>query len=148
MRAQFPGIAERRLVHETVRRMINALVQDLVAETTRRIEAARVGTVEDVRAAPALVAFSDPVRAQSRQLKAFLFDNLYRHYQVMRMTAKARRIVQELFAAFRDDPRLLPPDHRMRAQQDAPRAIADYIAGMTDRYAIKEHRRLFAVGEA
>ncbi len=78
-------------------------------------------------------------------MKAFLSENLYRHYRVMRATEKARRIVRDLFAAFLAEPRLLPPDHRAQSQTALPRAIADYIAGMTDRYAIKEHTRLFAV---
>jgi dGTPase len=147
VRAQYPALTSRRLIHETVRRIIDALVNDLLAETRRRIDAAQVGTLEDVRAAPPLVAFSVPVRAEADQLKRFLHQHLYRHYQVMRMTAKARRIVRELFTAFLDEPRLLPPDHQARATLDAPRAIADYVAGMTDRYAIKEHRRLFAIGE-
>ncbi|MCS7101112.1 MAG: deoxyguanosinetriphosphate triphosphohydrolase [Burkholderiaceae bacterium] len=145
--AVFPGLTERRLIHETVRRMINALIVDLLQETRARLAAAAPRSIDDVRAAPPLVAFSDAMRAENEQLKAFLRDHLYRHYQVMRMTNKARRIVRELFAAFLEDPRLLPPDHRERVQREGPRAIADYVAGMTDRYAIKEHRRLFAVGE-
>ena len=94
-----------------------------------------------------LVAFSSALRAEADALKRFLYDNLYRHYQVMRMTAKARKVVRELFEAFDDEPRLLPADHQARAAQDKPRAIADYVAGMTDRYAIREHRRLYAVGD-
>jgi dGTPase len=147
VRADHPGIAERRMIHETVRRMINALVVDLIGETRRRIAAAAPATVEDVRAGPPLVAFSEPARAEAEALKVFLRDHLYRHYQVMRMTEKARRIVRELFETFLNEPRLLPIDHRQRVDRDGPRAIADYVAGMTDRYAIKEHRRLFAVGE-
>lgn len=147
VRATYPGLPERRLIHETVRRMINALIVDLVQETTRRIEAAAPRSIDDVRAAPPLVGFSDSMRRECDQLKRFLLEHLYRHYQVMRMTNKARRIVRELFGAFMDDIRLLPTDHRERAEVDRPRAIADYVAGMTDRYAIKEHRRLFAVGE-
>jgi dGTPase len=147
VRADHPGIAERRMIHETVRRMINALVVDLIDETRRRIAAAAPATVEDVRAGPPLVAFSEPARAEAEALKVFLRDHLYRHYQVMRMTEKARRIVRELFETFLNEPRLLPIDHRQRVDRDGPRAIADYVAGMTDRYAIKEHRRLFAVGE-
>ena len=77
----------------------------------------------------------------------FLREQLYWHYQVLRMTDKARRIIRDLFEAFMGEPRLLPPQDQARASQDKPRAIADYIAGMTDRYAMKEHRRLFAVGE-
>ena len=142
-----PGISERRMTHETVRRMINELVVDLIAESRRRIADAAPASVDDVRAAPPLVAFSEPVRAEAEALKVFLRDHLYRHYQVMRMTEKARRIVRELFEAFLSEPRLLPGDHRQRVDRDGPRAIADYVAGMTDRYAMKEHRRLFAAGE-
>ena len=147
VRAEYPGIAERRMIHETVRRMINALVLDLVAESARRIAAAGPGSIEEVRAAPPLVAFSAATRREADAMKAFLFDNLYRHYRVVRMTTKARRIVTDLFTAFLDEPRLLPPDHQERARVDRPRAIADYVAGMTDRYAIKEHQRLFGIQE-
>ena len=147
VRAGHPGIGERRMIHETVRRMINALVVDLIAESRRRIAEAAPASVDAVRAAPPLVAFSGPVRAEADALKVFLRDHHYRHYQVMRMTEKARRVVRELFGAFLSEPRLLPTDHRQRAERDGPRAIADYVAGMTDRYAMKEHRRLFAVGE-
>jgi dGTPase len=147
VRGEYAALPERRLTHETVRRMINLLVVDLLAETRARIREAGVRNVDDVRAAPPLAGFSAAVRAEADGLKRFLYQHLYRHYQVMRMTAKARRIVADLFAAFMDDPRLLPPDHQARAAIDRPRAIADYVAGMTDRYAIKEHRRLFAIGE-
>jgi dGTPase len=147
VRAEYPAIGERRMIHEIVRRMINTLVVDLLAESRRRIAAAAPASIEAVRMAPPLVAFSETVRAEADELKLLLRDNLYRHFQVMRMTEKSRRIVRELFDAFLNEPRLLPPDHRRRAEHDRPRAIADYVAGMTDRYAIKEHRRLFAVGE-
>jgi len=143
----FPGLAQRRLVHETVRRMIDALVTDLLRETARRLEEAAPSSIEAVRAAAPLVAFSDGMRAETDALKAFLLSALYRHPQVMRMTGKARRIVRELFEAFRDEPRLLPAEHGERVRREGVRAIADYIAGMTDRYAVREHRRLFAVGE-
>jgi dGTPase len=147
VRVQYPHLPERRMIHETVRRMINSLVVDLLAESRRRIAEATPASIDQVRALPPLVAFSEPVRAQADALKVFLRDHLYRHYQVMRMTEKSRRIVRELFEAFLNVPRLLPTDHRQRAEHDRPRAIADYVAGMTDRYAIKEYRRLFAVGE-
>ncbi len=145
--ARMPGLTGRRAIHETVRRIIDTLVTDLVEESQRRILAAAPSSVDEVRAAPALVAFSAPVRAQADELKTFLHRNLYRHPEVMRMTTKAGRIVRELFAAFHAEPRLLPLEHCTRVESDGPRAIADYIAGMTDRYAIREHRRLFAVGE-
>ena len=147
VRAQFPGIAERRMIHETVRRMINTLIVDLTEESSRRIVAAAPASIEDVRQSAPLIAFSGSLRAEADELKRFLHDNLYRHYRVMRMTTKAKRIVRELFAAFYDEPRLLPVDHQARAAQDKARAIADYVAGMTDRYAIREHRRLYSVGD-
>ncbi len=147
VRAQFPGIAERRMIHETVRRMINTLIVDLTEESSRRIVAAAPASIEDVRQSAPLIAFSWSLRAEADELKRFLHDNLYRHYRVMRMTTKAKRIVRELFAAFYDEPRLLPVDHQARAAQDKARAIADYVAGMTDRYAIREHRRLYSVGD-
>jgi len=146
-RKEFPSISERRAVHETVRRMINTLVVDLVAESRRRIAEAAPGSVDDVRLAAPLVAFSQVIVEQADALKRFLRDHLYRHPEVMRMTAKSRRIVRELFEAFHEEPRLLPTDYQARATEDGPRAIADYIAGMTDRFAIKEHRRLFAIDE-
>ncbi len=147
VRELWPDLPERRLIHETIRRMINTLVVDVLNETRSRIATAAPASVDDVRAAPPLVAFSAELRREADELKRFLFDHLYRHYQVMRMTGKARRVIVELFEAFMAEPRLLPPDHSARAEHDRPRAIADYVAGMTDRYAIKEHRRLFAIGE-
>jgi dGTPase len=146
VQARYPGLADRRLVHETIRRMIDALITDLSQTSARNIGRARVRSPEAVRDAPALIRFSPPVAAELQDLKRFLRRNLYQHYLVARMASKARRIVADLFAAFRAEPRMLPPQHRDAAQADSPeRAIADYIAGMTDRYAIREHRRLFAV---
>ena len=145
--ARMPGISPRRAVHETVRHIIDTLVRDLTQETARRIDEARPASVDDLRNAAPLVAFSGSIRDEQDELKSFLFANLYRHPQVMRMTMKARRIVGDLFAAFQEEPRLLPVEHCERVQREGPRAIADYIAGMTDRYAIREHRRLFAIGE-
>jgi dGTPase len=144
---QWPGLGGRRLIHETIRRMVNRMVLDLIERTRHNVAAAGVETLDDVRAAPRLVAYSSELLPHLRELKAFLRDNLYHHYQVLRMTNKARRIIGDLFEAFMDDPRLLPPQYQLRAREDKPRAIADYVAGMTDRYAMKEHRRLFAVGE-
>ena len=143
----YPGLAGRRLIHETIRRMINLMAVDLIDRTRANIMEAQVGSLDDVRAAPRLVAYSAELLPELRVLKGFLRENLYHHYQVLRMTDKARRIIQDLFAAFMNDPRLLPPQYQQMARSDKPRAIADYIAGMTDRYAMKEHRRLYAVGE-
>ena len=146
--AAFPHLSGRRRVHETIRRMIDALVTDLLAESARRIAVAVPRCLADVHAAPALIAFTETMQAENRALKGFLRDHLYQHYQVLRMTAKARRIIRDLFSAFVEDPRLLPPQYQqMAAAQSVARAAADYIAGMTDRYSMKEHRRLFSVGE-
>ena len=143
----FPQLRERRLVHETVRRMIDTLVTDLIQQTEQNIATQRPQDGNEVRQVPALVAFSEPIDREQQELKRFLRVKLYQHYQVARMSAKARRIVSDLFSAFESDHRLLPPEFQARAAEDAPRAIADYIAGMTDRYAILEHRRLFAIEE-
>jgi dGTPase len=142
---EFPRLAGRRLIHETVRRMIDMLVTDLATQTRRNLEQQRPGSMEEVRNAPPLVAFSRAAEQLHLDLKRFLREKLYRHYRVARMSAKARRIVSELFGAFLADPRLLPPEFQVRAADGPPRAIADYVAGMTDRYAMLEHRRLFAV---
>lgn len=145
--AQWPGLAGRRLIHETIRRMINIMAVDLIEQTRTNIVQTGVLTLDEVRAAPRLVAYSADLQPRLHELKSFLREKLYWHYQVLRMTNKARRIISDLFGAFMSDPRLLPPQYQARARLEKPRAIADYIAGMTDRYAIKEHRRLFAVGE-
>jgi dGTPase len=92
-----------------------------------------------------MIRFSERIQHEQSELKQFLRANLYRHYRVSRMSSKARRIITDLFQAFLAEPGLLPPEFQTRAESDTPRAIADYIAGMTDRYAIVEHRRLFAI---
>jgi len=139
----YPQVPPRRAVAETIRRMINTLITDLTATSLARIREHAPDSVDAVRQAPPLAGFSEDLRREADELKHFLFHNLYRHYQVMRMTAKARRIVREMYAAFLHDPRLLPPDYRREDETVQARAIADYIAGMTDRYAIREHRKLF-----
>ncbi|OFZ88364.1 MAG: deoxyguanosinetriphosphate triphosphohydrolase [Betaproteobacteria bacterium RIFCSPLOWO2_12_FULL_62_58] len=144
---EFPGLNGRRLVHETVRRMIDTLVTDLTGQSTMNIRTHAPASIDDVRRAPPLVAFSEKVLREQQDLKQFLQINLYQHYRVARMSAKARRIVTDLFHAFLSDPRLLPPEFQARAADDTARAIADYVAGMTDRYAFLEHRRLFAIEE-
>jgi len=146
VRAAYPDLAERRVVHETVRRMINTLVTDLIAQTEHNIQLHTPRNVNDVRIAPPIVAFGIEMQELNRELKAFLRTHLYRHYRVMRMSAKSQRIIGDLFKAFTEDPRLLPPQF-MPQETNGYRLVADYIAGMTDRYAIREHRRLFAVEE-
>ncbi len=146
---QFPGISGRRAINETVRRMINALVVDLIDTSRANIAAAGVQSIDDVRNAPPLIAFSDAMKAEAQELKRFLRKNLYQHYQVNRMTSKARRIVNDLFGIFLSGPQLLPPDYQAGGNDliEQARQVADYIAGMTDRYAMREYRRLFAVDE-
>lgn len=139
----YPGLEGRRLVGEIIRSMINTLVVDLTETTRARLAQAAPETVDDVRAAAPLAAFSAEIRGEADELKRFLMRNLYRHFRVMRMTHKARRIVRELFVAFHEDQRLLPDDYRRDDPVQQGRAIADYIAGMTDRYAISEHRNLY-----
>lgn len=147
-RQEFPQLSGRRLIHETVRRMIDAQVTDLLSETERRIGDQNIGSLADVENATQLVGFSTPMAEENRALKTFLRTRLYRHFKVVRMTTKAGRIIRDLFAAFAEDPRLLPEQYQQNALKEGMhRVIADYIAGMTDRYAVKEHRRLFAVGE-
>ena len=142
---EFAKIEGRRLVHETVRRMIDTLITDLNRQSAACIRDLAPESIADIRRAPALIRFSDRIRDEQAELKRFLHSNLYRHYRVSRMSSKARRIISDLFQAFMNEPGLLPPEFQTRAQADTPRAIADYIAGMTDRYAIVEHRRLFSI---
>ena len=156
VKKQYPELAERRLVHEVIRRMINFVVVDLIRTTQARIADVAPESIDDVRRrARPLAGLSEDVRAEHLELKKFLNERVYRHYKVLRMTGKARRVLTELFNAFLDDINLMPPEHRDAARRghqargDAGRArtVADYIAGMTDRYAILEHRRLFEPGE-
>jgi dGTPase len=146
-RGEFPQIDGRRLIHETVRRIINTLIVDLIGQTRRNLVEHAPQSLDDVRVAPPLVAHSERVAAQAAALKRFLYRNLYRHYRVMRMANKARRVVKGLFDAFSDDPRLLPPAYQTPDAALQPRLISHYIAGMTDRYALKEYRRLFVVSD-
>lgn len=145
VRVAHPGLAGRRQIHETIRRMINALVCDMIETTASNIARHEPKSLAEVRLAPPLVGFSEGLREAQREMKRFLRRHLYQHFQVLRMTSKAQRIVSDLFAAFIGDPRMLPQQYQ--SEGDQPRRVADYIAGMTDRYAMKEHRRLFAVGE-
>jgi dGTPase len=147
VRQRFPGISGRRLISETIRQMIDVQVTDLLAESTARIAEAKPANLDDIHRAAPLIGFSASMAEENRALKTFLRNNLYRHYQVLRMTNKARRVVTDLFSAFMEELGLLPIQYQRMAEADKARAIADYIAGMTDRYAVKEHRRLFAVGE-
>ncbi len=144
---RYPGLAWSRLIHESVRRLIDRMVTDLIAETRRRLTAAAPRTVEDIRRLDRpVVAFSEAMRDNDRALKAFLWEHMYRHQRVDRMSATARRVVSELFELFISRPSCLPPEWQAHALGPATpvtaRLVADYIAGMTDRFALNEHRRL------
>ncbi|MES2105864.1 MAG: deoxyguanosinetriphosphate triphosphohydrolase [Pseudomonadota bacterium] len=149
--AAYPGLAGRRAIAETIRRMVNALILDVIQSSEKRIAEFAPKSLDDVRNAPGMITFSDEMRAQASLLKRFLHENLYRHYLVNRMTAKARKTIRDLFDAMYAEPILLPPDYQIKTAdpqgQLQARKIADYIAGMTDRYAMREYRRLFAVDE-
>jgi dGTPase len=128
--------------------MINSQVRDLSEQSAVNIATAAPADIEAVRIQPkALIGFSHHMQQEQTELKQFLRANLYRHYLVNRMSSKAQRIIRELFAVFMQDPSLMPQDFQEMAENDKPRTVADYIAGMTDRYAIREYRRLFTVEE-
>jgi dGTPase len=137
---EFPQLQGRRVLYESIRRMLSAQVYDVIDATSAALREALPGDADQARRAGPLVQFSDAMSAQSAALKAFLLHNLYRHPQVMATTGHARRIVRELFAAYLDDPRQMGEGFAARA--DRERAVADYIAGMTDRFAAREHERL------
>jgi dGTPase len=154
--AAYPSLGERRLVHEVIRRMINHIVVDLIRTSQARLDEARPATIDEVRSQPKpLITLSDAAREEHVELMQFLRERLYRHYKVLRMTTKARKVLKELFEAFLADVHLMPPEHREAAARGESvhgpaaraRAVADYIAGMTDRYAILEHRRIFDPAE-
>ena len=146
----YPGLGDRRTIHETIRRMINLQVTNLIENSIKRIVEAGVENIEEVRAqTDPLVGFSPDMAAQNLELKRFLRERLYQHYRVRRMGTKAKRIIRSLFDIFMEDVKLLPDSYRHKildVPQDrmtTARIISDYIAGMTDRYAINEYNRLF-----
>jgi len=147
VRKVHPELNERRVIHETIRRMINTLVTDLIRQSEHNIDKQGLATLDGVRNAPALIAYSAEVNEQQRELKNFLRTRLYRHFRVQRMSAKSQRIIRDLFGIFLANNALLPPQYQRQEETERARAVADYIAGMTDRYAIREHRRIFAVEE-
>jgi dGTPase len=143
----WPRLDERRLMHEVIRRSIDRQVTDLIRSTRERLAASGVASPEEVRAcAEPLVTLSPEMREQHLALKRFLRDALYQHHRVHRMAMKGRRIVRALFNAFVEEPRLLPPECRREATEAQVQAICDYLAGMTDRYAVAEYRRIFEPG--
>lgn len=152
VRREYPGIAERYLVQEMIRAMIGAMVEDVLSEAQSRLAALKPKTPDDVRmAGRAMVAFSEAMRANVDELRGFLYERMYRHFTMRRIWLKVERIVTDLFQAFHRNYLLLPDNWQARILEagaeadDAARAriVADYIAGMTDRYAIREHERLF-----
>ncbi|MBP9940266.1 MAG: deoxyguanosinetriphosphate triphosphohydrolase [Comamonas sp.] len=140
--------ADRRLLYETIRRMLSAQVYDVIETTRQRIEQAGVQSANEVRACgQRLVSFSPDMQVQSQALKHFLFHQLYRHAQVMQTMDAARQVVRELFSAYLLQPSMMKPRYALRAQQAdsaaaQARVVADFVAGMTDRYAAKEHERI------
>jgi dGTPase len=152
----YPNLSGRRRVNETVRRMINEVVIDVIESSQARIQAAQPQDIDAVRSrTEPLIGMSDGMRAQHLELKQFLREQVYRHQRVLRMTTKAKRVVSALFSAFMDEIKLMPAEHRDTAQRaeqrdgvsGRARIVADYIAGMTDRYAILEYQRLFDPAE-
>lgn len=148
----WPRLPLRRTIHEVIRRLINRQVVDLVETSRANIQELGPRSVDEVRqAGRRMIGFSEDMEQAHGELKRYLHRNLYRHYRVHRMSAKAKHVVSELFAAFLQDTRILPPDYQekvqaMRATEGdvgAARAIADYIAGMTDRFALGEYERIF-----
>ncbi|XDF36423.1 deoxyguanosinetriphosphate triphosphohydrolase [Paracidovorax avenae] len=145
--------ARRRLLHEAIRRMLSAQVYDVIGATEAALAQAAPRTADDVRGMPPLVAFSAAMRAQSIELKRFLFQNLYRHPQVMETTGHAQQVVRDLFGIYAERPSEMKhrfADRAVAAREEAPgaggmphaRIVADFIAGMTDRFAVREHERL------
>ena len=152
VRRKYSQLTPKQLRHETIRRMISTLVTDLTATSQARIAAAAPADVDAVRQnSGPLIGYSDEIREQNVALKRYLREHLYQHHEVYRMTTKAQRVVQELFGALFDKPRLMPPDFfgeatRLEAEygpSGRARIVADYIAGMTDRFALDEYDRLF-----
>jgi dGTPase len=150
VRERYPEIEHGRLVHESIRRLIDLMVSDLIGETERRLADAKPGSVEALRRlGRPMAAFSNPMGAPLQTLKSFLFEHMYRHDRVTRMTDRARRVVRDLFEHYFGDPARLPAEWAAQCdgvrRDKAARVVADYIAGMTDRYALQEHERIFGV---
>jgi len=152
----YPDLTGRRQIHEIVRRMINHVVADLIRTSAVAVRAVGPANIDAVRQqSKMLIGLSDTVMEEHLELKRYLREEVYKHYRVLRMTTKARKVVQSLFNAFFDAPELMPVEHQRiastkRSKSDAlglARAVADYIAGMTDRYAILEHQRVFDPAE-
>jgi dGTPase len=138
--AEFPQVRGKRLLFDTIRRMLSQQVYDVIDATRAKLDEHRPQDADEARQCPPLLRFSPPMREASTALKRFLFKELYRHEQVNDTTARAKQVLTELFAAYVAQPDTMPADFAQRADQH--RAVADYIAGMTDRFAVREHERL------
>ncbi|GIU67538.1 deoxyguanosinetriphosphate triphosphohydrolase [Candidatus Phycosocius spiralis] len=149
VQVDYPDLERSRVQGEVIRRLIGIWVRDLLDETRRRIARFNPHSVEHVRALPqALVGFSEEMTAEASLLRQFLYTKMYRHWKMNRARSKARRIIRELFEAFLNEPDTLPPvwhDRHSDNPAKAARLVCDYIAGMTDDFAIDEHRRLFNI---
>ncbi|MCK5547105.1 MAG: deoxyguanosinetriphosphate triphosphohydrolase [Rhodospirillaceae bacterium] len=146
----YPGLDRSRTIHETVRRLIGEMVEDILIESRMRLLDAQPKSAGDIRAFDApVIDFSEAMKKNDKELKEFLFNNMYRHYKLNRMTAKARRVVGDLFDLFLCDPGCLPDEWSVLAgkpeTEQTARLVTDYIAGMTDRFALDEHARLFDI---
>lgn len=144
----YPDLDAARRIHEVVRELIGLMVTDLLAESRRRLEDARPASADEVRAAgKPLIAFSGALKEKLAPVRSFQFERMYRHYRVNRLTSKARRVLRQLFDIFLSEPDLLPDGWREKVQGAQPRQrarlVADYVAGMTDRYALESHEKLF-----
>jgi dGTPase len=140
---EFPlleGGSDRRLLFETIRRVLSSQVHDVIDTSAAALAQARLSSSEDAKASGRLIHFSADMRSANQALKRFLFHRLYRHPQVVQTTDVARWVTRELFDAYLSEPRELPDD--FAAREDRRRAVADYVAGMTDRFALREHQRL------
>ena len=143
LRERYKNLSREQLAHETVRRLIGGMVDDVIGESRARLARANAARFEEIRALPgAVIAFSQAMTTAQSELKQFLFEQMYRHPRVNRMTERAGRVVRDLFGLYTAQPEHLPR-HRGPNPPDTPRRVADFIAGMTDRFALEEHRRHF-----
>ena len=148
----YPNLDNKRTIYEIVRRMIDEQIKDLIAESSKHIFKANPQSIEEIRKYKgSLISFSEDMLDMHLELKRFLRENLYRHYRVHRMSHKAGNVITKLFQSMLNDLRLMPPEYREKAQREEEiigdsgraRIVSDYVAGMTDRYAIKEYKRIF-----
>ena len=149
VRQKYPAIEERRLVFQTISALIGLLIGDLCATTTANLEKYKIATLDDLRSVNRqIVHFSDEITTENIALKRFLFDNLYRHHKVDKMRVKSEIFITRLFETYISHPNFLPPKYRIRIERSGlERVVSDYIAGMTDRFAMDEYKRLFEPSE-